>query len=417
MSARKELILLTHYYPFGQKESFIETEIKYLSSTFTKVYIFNVGKHSVSTDKRTVPENCSVILSNHHKKTEKTFSVLKNIFSILFFEELLYLIFVYKKRPSIIRIKAILSSLRNARAIKKSIKNKIEMSRFGMVIYSYWSDENATAIALLARKLPRHKYISRAHGYDLYFERSSFDYLPFKKLQINYLDQIHFISNDGLKYFKHQHKLSNENKLFLSRLGIEGIISNEKKESKKKNSFTILSNSYVYPNKRVDLIAEVISKIDVNINWYHIGDAAYNEEHFKNLEKFSAHILGLKKNINYYLLGRLNNEDVGDFLKTKKVDLFINLSLSEGIPVTFMEAFSVGIPVLATNVGGVNEIVNQKNGILIDKNLNACQISKLISNFLNKGKEEIDQYRFNAFQQWEKNYSASKNYQKFINNL
>ena len=82
-----------------------------------------------------------------------------------------------------------------------------------------------------------------------------------------------------------------------------------------------------------------------------------------------------------------------------------------------MEAFAVGIPVLATNVGGVNEIINEKNGILIDKNLNAYQISKIIENFINKGEKEIEQYRFNAFQQWEKNYNASKNYQKFVKNL
>ena len=32
-------------------------------------------------------------------------------------------------------------------------------------------------------------------------------------------------------------------------------------------------------------------------------------------------------------------------------DLFVNMSLSEGIPVSIMEAISFGIPIIATNVG------------------------------------------------------------------
>lgn len=412
-----EIILLTHYYPFGKKESFIETEIKYLSTSFKKVYIFNVGKHSANSDQRAIPKNCSIHLSNHHKEFVKSFSILKSIFSVLFFQEIFHLIFFYKKTPTFIRIKAILVALTRAKGIKNSIQNKIDLSKSNMTIYSYWSDENATAIAILAKKNPQHKYISRAHGYDLYFERSSFEYLPFKKLIIKYLDQIHFISNDGLNYFKRQHQLINDDKLFLSQLGVEQIIQYKIEENKKENCFTILSNSYVYPNKRVDLIAEVISKIEANINWYHIGDAAYDKEHFKKLQIYSAYILGEKKNINYSLLGRISNNEVLTFLKSTKIDLFINLSLYEGIPVTFMEVMSIGIPVLATNVGGVKEIINENNGLLIDKCLKAHEIAKVISNFMVKDEKDKEKYRKNAFKQWEEMYDAQINYGKFVEHL
>ena len=46
-------------------------------------------------------------------------------------------------------------------------------------------------------------------------------------------------------------------------------------------------------------------------------------------------------------------------------DLFVNMSLSEGIPVSIMEAISFGIPIIATNVGGNAEIVNDETGVLI----------------------------------------------------
>ena len=51
-----------------------------------------------------------------------------------------------------------------------------------------------------------------------------------------------------------------------------------------------------------------------------------------------------------------------------KMNLFINLSDSEGIPVTIMDAFSVGIPVIARDVGGISEIVSNQNGVLLSSN-------------------------------------------------
>ena len=44
------------------------------------------------------------------------------------------------------------------------------------------------------------------------------------------------------------------------------------------------------------------------------------------------------------------------------VDLFLTVSANEGIPVSIMEAQSFGIPVIATDVGGISEIVNNVNG-------------------------------------------------------
>ena len=48
------------------------------------------------------------------------------------------------------------------------------------------------------------------------------------------------------------------------------------------------------------------------------------------------------------------------------MDYFINLSDSEGIPVSIMEAMSVGIPIIARDVGGNREIVTNNNGCLLE---------------------------------------------------
>ncbi|MEG1497600.1 MAG: glycosyltransferase, partial [Clostridiales bacterium] len=91
---------------------------------------------------------------------------------------------------------------------------------------------------------------------------------------------------------------------------------------------------------------------------------------------------------------------------------------SEGIPVSIMEAISFGIPVIATDVGGVNEIVyNDQNGILLDKDFSDNQLIEAINKFAFMPNDEYLKYRDNARNIWEKNYDAEKNYTEFLNEI
>lgn len=58
-------------------------------------------------------------------------------------------------------------------------------------------------------------------------------------------------------------------------------------------------------------------------------------------------------------------EDVSSFLSGSHV--FVSSSLSEGMPLSFLEAMAAGLPVVASRVGGVPEIVeHEKQGLLYE---------------------------------------------------
>ena len=86
-----------------------------------------------------------------------------------------------------------------------------------------------------------------------------------------------------------------------------------------------------------------------------VGDGPYRPE----LEKQVAS-LGISLAVTFYG----ERKDVLDLLEES--DIFVNPSYSEGLPTSVMEAASVGLPIVATDVGGTNEIIkHMKSGLVI----------------------------------------------------
>lgn len=71
--------------------------------------------------------------------------------------------------------------------------------------------------------------------------------------------------------------------------------------------------------------------------------------------------LGLSKNVEFYGI----RSDIPEIMSTS--DLFILPSLWEGNPIVLLEAMAAGLPIVASNVGGIPDIVeNGVNGILLE---------------------------------------------------
>lgn len=66
---------------------------------------------------------------------------------------------------------------------------------------------------------------------------------------------------------------------------------------------------------------------------------------------------------NVFLIGRKTKEEIAILLSES--DVFILASRSETFGVVFIEAMALGLPVVGTYCGGPDDIVNEKNGILV----------------------------------------------------
>jgi glycosyltransferase involved in cell wall biosynthesis len=397
---KKNLFLITSLFPYGNAETFLETEINYASIYFDKINIIPLNKNLF---KRKIPKNCYVndfeFLNKWH--VLKIISLLRKKLILIEFLKLIF------KKNRIGIAKTMIVSLNKAIQIDLFLQKLLNKQTIqDTIFYSYWCDDSALALALLKERNPSITTISRAHGWDLYFETNRFNFLPFKPFISKYSNQIYTISNTGGKYIQKRWKVKSEPKTaFL------GVISNILLEQNKKE-FILVSCSNTIKIKRVELILNALKQItNTSIKWVHFGDGA-------EFEYLKEKALSIHPNIHVEWKGRVKNEEVIQFYKKENPSLFINVSSTEGIPVSIMEAFSFGIPAIATNVGGTHEIIiDAYNGILLKENPTIEEIKTAILKIKNLETTEYKKLKINAWNTMNKKFNAKINYISFYKEI
>jgi glycosyltransferase involved in cell wall biosynthesis len=173
----------------------------------------------------------------------------------------------------------------------------------------------------------------------------------------------------------------------------------------------IVSCAFLVDVKRIDLIVRGIAELAnrmsaLEIEWTHFGDGPLMPEILLLTQSI------LPKRVKCNLIGHVSTDVIYQWYFNQPVDVFINVSKSEGTPVSIMEAISCSIPVIATSVGGNREIVNDSLGILIPEDPTPEDISSAIVKVcLDLNSNLI--LRSGASEMWQKNYNADINYSDF----
>ena len=102
-----------------------------------------------------------------------------------------------------------------------------------------------------------------------------------------------------------------------------------------------------------------------------------------------------------------------------KIDLYVSSSLWEGLPTAILEAFAAGVPVVATDVTGNNEIVISDNTGILARPKDSDSLAEAID-YAFRHRSEIKQFSDNASKFVQQDYSMARmvrNYEALYRDL
>ena len=402
----KSIILFTQSFPFGEGEQFLETEVNYLSDRFKTVFIVP----SITTvQQRTLPSNCEIVsITTKFTPTKRLglyiLNNFKTIVSILGYTVLKSAkrkVYLKLLKEHVIRLAC---EIETAKIYAKELASYLKQTE---VLYFYWFVNPFIQFAILkSQNRIKHRLVSRAHGYD--FDEQQGRFPIYREYELKQINEVFTVSKYGLNYLKSKYSKI-PFKVSVSYLGTTNVTSNSASSyNSTSNVFHIVSCSAFHPVKRVHLIVDVLRALDIQVLWTHFGSGEL-EQTIHELVK------GLPKNIEVNFKGQVSNQAILSFYQLNPVDLFINTSSLEGIPVSIMEAISFGIPVIACNTCGVPEIVTADTGFLFPVDFEPQAIATKIKMYANTPLTEKLAFRNRVKQFWETNFNAKFNYTHFIN--
>ncbi|WP_198266331.1 glycosyltransferase [sulfur-oxidizing endosymbiont of Gigantopelta aegis] len=404
----KKIVLITSQFPCQGGEQFLETEIKYYCESKSVSYtILPLSKNAFV---RKIPEHIdanNAFICQSWKRM-KFYFFFKSLFRTVLYKEL------YKEKINLRKLKILFSSITFYQyyyEVMRSFLRKSDKS-IDIIFYTYWNNEVTYALESLKNEFD-FKLISRIHGIDLYKERRSLGYMPLKKQFNKNIDALYVVTRKAIEYLIDNYNVDKS----IIKCGYLGVNDFHIKTLPTDSSkFHMVTCSALKEVKRIDKIIDVLyilSKKFKNIKfiWTHIGEG----ELYDNLKIKARKKLGEKQNVDFDFLGGLDNVKVYDFYKKNKIDVFVNVSESEGVPVSIMEAMSCSIPIVAPNVGGISDmIVNNESGFLLS---NVCTIDEVCNSLENISFFKNTKTRMNSHYIFLEKYNAKKNYTRFIQNI
>ncbi|MCI1779051.1 MAG: glycosyltransferase [Bacteroidales bacterium] len=441
MGKGRNIILFTDTYPYGYAETFLDNEMPFLAERAESITIFplyatryrNDPAHDRTLGIPNVTVKDCLLPFTDKERGKLLFYGILNTSPIAFAIKAFFSEKVFKSRRKIwiffnylLMLRALLGSRKNKKEILEMLT--VSPGKELPVVYFYWGDKSALAIpfikkALRNKNMPVPDFLVRFHGSDLYEEAKG--YLPFRKKLYKNVDIAVPISKNGEKYIRNKYPSSLPAAIRVFRLGSAShgepdYIMNDRK------TFRIISCSNAVKIKRLDLIAGALLKLGKNIDsiaglveqdmnsitWTHIGDGP-------ELDGVKSSCRDLPPIIKTEFKGRMTHEEVFDYYMHNKADLFIQVSESEGIPVSIMEAFSFGMPVLATDVGGVGELFENfghdgnLSRMLIPKDITCEDLERYLADFLEIPRRERDDMGKTIRKEWETNWNGNNNFAAF----
>lgn len=256
-------------------------------------------------------------------------------------------------------------------------------------------------LAYLLKKMTGVKYIYTAHGaaLPLYWGRGWLFQVLIKRI-VNEAEIVTSVCQRNCNFLKRW----NKNCLVIPN-GIgdhfveEFFGRGEKVEKDKDDLVRILFVGHINEHKGVDLLISATDEI-VRRGYRKIMVELIGGGNPRMVKKFKEEVR--RRELEKYIIFEGIRDDVPSRLA--EADLFVLPSRVEGSPTTILEALALGVPVIASSVGGIPDIIrNGKNGILVPSE-NVKTLSQAIMRLIDEedlrkrlileGYETIPSYRW-----------------------
>lgn len=246
------------------------------------------------------------------------------------------------------------------------------------------------------------KVIYTAHGFQFFCGSSKLSWLvvyPLEKYLSKYTDRLITINHEDYKLATEKFHAGQVNYIPGVGVNVNKIMNvntniDEQRKNLKipKNATVILSVGELNDNKNHSIVLKALHLLKRDDVYYVICGIGSNKKRLEELAR------KYEVEDNLKLLGY--RTDVIEIMKAS--DIFVFPSKREGLPVSLMEAMASGMPVIASNIRGNNDLITDgKNGYLF-----ASTSVKSLSKKLKK-----------AFNDNEKLEEISKNGQKKVENF
>ena len=366
------LLYFTNSYPYGLGEQWKANELNVLINHFDKITVVPFSYGGNFDHPKNLPlgvEMAGPLFKDHNLQVKKIdlFRLLFSRHVGSFFVELISSKAFLNKVHFISWLGSSLNVLRLLES--KLLQHLIKEADSNCVLYFYWG-KGSNEVLPFINTARFHKVFVRMHRYDL-FEYLNNNYIPYRKALLNVIDVAAPSSVAGKI---HLQQLYPNAKAEIMSLGCGTIGNGKVSPPSHNNVFRIISCSLLSPVKRIHLMIECLPFLKMPVLWRHVGGGVLMEELKAQVER-----LGMSDK--FIFEGMMNSDSILDFYTDNEFDIFINTSSSEGVPFSIMEAFSAGIPVMATDVGGTREIVDEKTGALLSAEIRPEELARELTTF------------------------------------
>ena len=225
-------------------------------------------------------------------------------------------------------------------------------------ILASWAYPDGVAAQKIAKKLNADFYL-KVHGTDINHHGSCTPRAKQITRMANNAKGVLCVSADLAEKMSAIGVNPNLNKVIYNGVNLEKFKPKEEKDDDQKHPPFILFIGNLIKEKGVfELVEayEILQKINTDIELHFIGGGP-------TLAELKRIVSDKDLSVTVKFLGLVAHDKLPEYLSNAKI--LVLPSYREGVPNVILEAMACGVPVVASKVGGIPEVVNEDTGVLV----------------------------------------------------